>query len=313
MWQIDLRMNGYLFGCLVLMAFWLVTRVAVGLTGRRGMLRELWWGSITCAALGFTEPLFVPEYWNPPSILKFGRWDFESFPFCFAVGGISAVLTEIEPVKGFIVDLQFKLHTMLRWVLRLVSRASGGRLHARMLDQPPSNYLIPRDQLRIENMLLVTFILAVFGAVGQFHLNIIYKAAIVSFTSALMIAWRRPGLRWQILGGGISFTVIYTVVLVVTGYRYPNFYDHWNLQVLSGIRILGAPAEEYLYAVTFGAFWAPLYEAWKQTRIHDEAAREHALEGAYALIPPAVAMRANLAPDVPVGQTEPVKSAGARK
>jgi hypothetical protein len=313
MWQIDLRMNGYLFGCLVLMAFWLLTRVAVGLKEKRGMLRELWWGSITCAALGFTEPLFVPEYWSPPSILKFGRWDFESFPFCFAVGGISAVLTEIGPVKGFIVDLQFRLHMILRWILRLVSRSSGGRLHARMLDRPPVNVLIPRDQLRIENMLLVTFILAVFGAVGQFHLNIIYKSAIVSFSSALMIAWRRPGLRWQILGGGISFTVIYTVVLVVTGYRYPNFYDHWNLQVLSGIRTLGAPAEEYLYAFTFGAFWAPLYEAWKQTRIHDEVAREHASEGAYALLPPAVAMKANLPPEVTMGQSESLKSMGAKK
>ena len=311
--QIDLRLNGYLFGCLVLIAFWLATRIAVGFKGRRGMLHELWWGSITCALLGFTEPLFVPEYWNPPSILKFGRWDFESFPFCFAVGGISAVLTEMEPVKGFIVALQFRLHMMVRWILRLVSRATGGRLHARILDEPPWNTLIPRDQLRIENMLLVTFILAMFGAVSQFQLNIIYKAAIVSFSAGLMIAWRRPGLRWQILGGGISFTVIYAVVLMVTGWRYPDFYDHWNLRALSGIRILGAPAEEYLYAVTFGAFWAPLYEAWKQTRIHDEAARQYGSHAAYASLAPAVAMKADIPAEVATGQTESLKSMGANK
>jgi Lycopene cyclase len=298
LWHLDLTMNGYLFGCLVLMAFWLITRFLVGITRKRAMLRELWWGSIACAALGFTEPLFVPSYWNPPSILKLWRWDFESFPFCFAVGGITAVVTEMEPVKGFIVDLQFRLHKLLRGILGLISRATGHWLHARMLDQPPVNFLIPRNQLRIENMLLVTFIVAVFGATGQFGLNIIYQSALVCFSSALMIAWRRPGLRWQILGGGISFTVIYTVVLVLTGQFYPSFYDHWNLAALSGKRFLGAPAEEYLYAFTFGAFWAPLYEAWKQTRIHDDAARAHASEKAYARIDPLVVLKADPPPDV---------------
>jgi Lycopene cyclase len=298
LWQVDLTLNGYLFGCLVLLAFWVVTRVVVGLSGTRAMLRELWWGSITCAALGFTEPLFVPSYWNPPSILRFWRWDFESFPFCFAVGGITAVVTEMEPVKGFIVDLQFKLHKLLRGIFSLISRATGHRFHARMLDEAPANFLIPRNQLRIENMLLVTFIVAVFGATGQFGLNIIYQSALVCFSSAAMIAWRRPGLRWQILGGGISFTVIYTVVLVVTGHFYPNFYDHWDLAALSGERFLGAPAEEYLYAFTFGAFWAPLYEAWKQTRIHDDAARTHAAQNAYAALDPLVAMKADLPPHV---------------
>lgn len=266
-------MNGYLFGCLLLLAFWLLTRLALGLRRKRGLLREFWWASLACAGLGLTEPLFVPEYWSPPSIVKFGHWDFESFPFCFAVGGLSAVLTELPPFKGFLVDLYFSFERIWRGVLALVSRKTGGRIHARLLDQPAVSGLIPQDQIRLENMLLVTFALSVFGATSQFGINIIYKAALVSFSSALLIAWRRPSLRWQILGGGISFTLIYTVILVVTGYRYPGFYDHWNLPALSGIRILGAPAEEYLYSFTFGALWSPLYEAWKQSRIQDESAR----------------------------------------
>ncbi|HTC47195.1 MAG TPA: lycopene cyclase domain-containing protein [Candidatus Aquilonibacter sp.] len=271
-WQIDLRMNAYLFGCFLLLGFWLLIRLfGLGLTKQPWMLREFWWASLTCAALGFTEPLFVPSYWNPPSILKFGRWDFESFPFCLAVGGIAAVLCELPPVKGFLLDLYFGIERLVRWLLALVSTITGGRVHASMLDRPSVSVLIPRDQLRIENMLLVTFSLAVFGVTGQFAINIIYKSAIVCLSSALWIVWRRPRLRWQILGGGISFTLLYTIVLVVTPLRYPGFFNYWNLQALSGIRILGAPAEEYLYAFTFGAFWAPLYEAWKQTRIMEDA------------------------------------------
>jgi hypothetical protein len=271
-WQIDLRMNAYLFGCLLLLAFWLLIRIILGLREKRWMLREFWWASLTCTALGFTEPLFVPEYWTPPSILKFGRWDFESFPFCLAVGGITAVLCELPPFKGFLVDLYFSLESVLRWLLALVSKITGHRIHAAILDRPAVSVLIPRDQLRIENMLLVTFSLAVFGVTGQFDINIIYKAAIVSFSTAIWIAWRRPSLRWQVLGGGISFTLLYTIVLVVTPIFYPDFFTHWNLQALSRKKILGAPAEEYLYAFTFGAFWAPLYEAWKQSRIHEASA-----------------------------------------
>lgn len=44
-WQIDLKMNGYLFGCLLLLAFWLLTRLALGLRRKRGLLREFWWAS----------------------------------------------------------------------------------------------------------------------------------------------------------------------------------------------------------------------------------------------------------------------------
>lgn len=265
-------MNGYLFGCIVLLAFWFLIRLfGLGLTQKRWMLREFWWASFTCAALGLTEPLFVPSYWSPPSILKFWRWDFESFPFCFAVGGISAVLTEIPPIKGLLVNIYYGGERIVRWLLSLVSRTTGGRIHAGILDRPLVRVLIPRDQLRIENMLLVTFTLAVFGVTGEFDINIIYRAAIVCFSSALWISWRRPSLCWQVPGGGLSFTVLYTIVLVVTGQVYPDFYNCWNVKALSGCHFLRAPVEEYLYAFTFGAFWAPLYEAWKQTRIMEES------------------------------------------
>lgn len=45
--------------------------------------------------LGLTEPLFVPEYWNPPSLLELAQrtgFDLESLIFSFAIGGIGAVL-----------------------------------------------------------------------------------------------------------------------------------------------------------------------------------------------------------------------------
>jgi hypothetical protein len=44
---------------------------------------------------GLTEPLFVPRYWDPPSLFNLAAttgFDIESLIFCFAIGGIGAVL-----------------------------------------------------------------------------------------------------------------------------------------------------------------------------------------------------------------------------
>ena len=43
---------------------------------------------------GLTEPLFVPEYWLPPSLFDLAEntgFDIESLIFCFAIGGMGAV------------------------------------------------------------------------------------------------------------------------------------------------------------------------------------------------------------------------------
>ena len=51
--------------------------------------------SLFTAPFGLTEPLFVPQYWSPPSLFNLARttgFDIESLIFCFAIGGVSAVL-----------------------------------------------------------------------------------------------------------------------------------------------------------------------------------------------------------------------------
>lgn len=52
--------------------------------------RVMWGTSLATALLGVTEPLYVPAYWNPPSLFDLAqrtRFDLESFIFCFAIGG----------------------------------------------------------------------------------------------------------------------------------------------------------------------------------------------------------------------------------
>lgn len=266
--EISLTMNPFLFGCIIIMLFWLITLIILKKKISDQNIHEMWWASFACSILGVTEPLFVPEYWNPPSILKFCRWDLESFIFCFGVGGLAAVLTELPKIKKIIYWLDFLLWRGIREIFILLRRFFLGNYKLNQVAVISySRVSLSKDQLRVENMLLITFFLAMFGTTAHFNLNIIYDAAIVSVATAFFIWWRRPKLKWQIIGGGLSFTIIYTVVLIIVGLVYPDFYNkHWNLNSLSGWWFLGAPLEEYVFAFTFGVLWVPLFEAWKDEK-----------------------------------------------
>ena len=57
------------------------------------MLVVSFWTSL----LGLTEPLFVPIYWNPPSLFDLASrtgFDIESLIFSFGIGGLAVVLYE---------------------------------------------------------------------------------------------------------------------------------------------------------------------------------------------------------------------------
>lgn len=61
---------------------------------RKAML----WTSLFTLPLGLSEPLFVPRYWDPPSLFGLAQatgFDVESLVFSFAIGGIGAVLTNV--------------------------------------------------------------------------------------------------------------------------------------------------------------------------------------------------------------------------
>ena len=51
--------------------------------------------SLATSLLGLTEPVFVPEYWSPPSLFDLAvmtGFDIESLLFSFGVGGIAVVV-----------------------------------------------------------------------------------------------------------------------------------------------------------------------------------------------------------------------------
>lgn len=264
---LDFKMNGFLLGTVVLLIFWLVIWIFLKIKKLDDNLMEMRIASTTCMFLGITEPLFVPDYWTPPSILKLGEWDLESFLFCFAVGGISAVLTEFPRIKKIIIFIDYWIWRFFRLFLIFFNWATGTNAKNNLILNVNYNIVLNKRQIRNENMILIAFFVAMFGAISHLSWNVIYEIFLLCIFGSLFIIWRRPDIKWQVLGGGLTFTLLYTVILLIVHVYEPGFYQkYWNLDDLSGIYFLNAPVEEYMYAFSFGVFWAPLYETWKNER-----------------------------------------------
>ena len=78
----------YLIWSLILLGIWGAI-FAMRQQLRVKMLRM----SLITAPLGLSEPLFVPDYWLPPTLFDLAErtgFDLESLIFAFAVGGISS-------------------------------------------------------------------------------------------------------------------------------------------------------------------------------------------------------------------------------
>ncbi len=180
---------------------------------------------------GLTEPLFVPEYWAPPSLFNLAEktgFDIESFLFSFAIGGIGVVLYRLVfPAELSALSEHEKYH-------------KRHQLHRVILFLPVAIFLV----------------LAVFTS-----LNHIYCGVIALFLGGVATLYCRPDLKAKIWVGGLLFLGFYVVYFGSLLLVFPQFVDaHWNLAALTGIKILGIPLEELLFAFTFGMYWSGLYE-----------------------------------------------------
>lgn len=201
--------------------------------------------SLLTMLFGLSEPLFVPEYWNPPSLFDLARktgFDTESLIFCFAIGGLGIV----------IYDLLFKVkHEKMEWTERHHRRH---RFHFWTLVSP-----------------FIAFPLLYFLT----GLNPIYSASLSMFAGGLAALWCRPDLKRKIWVSGVIFTIFYFAYFLPLVLFIPGFVERvWTLSAISGILIAGVPLEELMFAFTFGMLWSSYYEhlAWYNLKVKSEGA-----------------------------------------
>lgn len=197
--------------------------------------RQMWWASLLMAPFGLTEPLFVPEYWNPPSLFELAQktgFDIESVIFSFAIGGVGAVLYNIIADKR-----PQRMH-------------AGGR-HARERWHPWA--------------LATPF--ALFPILYFLPWNVIDAGIAAMAAGALALVWCRPDLKPNALVGGCLFLALYTLFLLGLKGTAPGYIEQvWNLKALSGFLVYGLPFEELLFGFAFGLFWTGIHEHFTRRR-----------------------------------------------
>ena len=199
---------------------------------RKAML----WASLFTMPFGLTEPIFVPEYWSPPSLfdlaIKTG-FDIESLIFCFAIGGVGSVFYN----------------------------AIVGRVSNRM-KQEDRKQPLHRHHYKALSAPFIAFPLLYF-----LPWNPIYPSILAMIVGTIANIVCRPDLMRKSYIGGILFLVLYTLYLAGLEWSAPGYIERvWNSAALSGVNIGFAPIEELLFAVSFGAYWSGVYEhfTWRK-------------------------------------------------
>jgi hypothetical protein len=213
----------YLIGALLYSLPWILIFLA-----RPDLRRCLLLMSILCMPLGASDAVFIPHYWRP--ITLFG-WvpGVESFVFAFNTGGLAGTLYKVATCGVVVLDP------------RIASPAVA--VQALLLIVAPIllGWMFPHSPFAI-------------------HLG--YIEAVTMSIGAGLIVMKRRDLSGEILAGGTLFLLLhFGVLLLLDRVVFPGWIEGtWNFQILSGIRLAGAPVEDLLWAFTLGAVWAPLYE-----------------------------------------------------
>lgn len=199
--------------------------------------RTMLWSSVFTTPFGLTEPLFVPDYWSPPSLFDLARrtgFDIESLIFCFGIGGVGAVLVNVA-----------------------TGRISSG--------VPAAERHHPRHRFH-KWALAAPFV--VFILLYPSGLNPIYPGIVAMIAGGVVTVWCRPDLTRNTVLGGVIFLAYYAAFLTGLEVTAPSGYIEtvWNLSALSGLRVGFMPLEELLFAFTFGMYWAGVYEHFRWKR-----------------------------------------------
>jgi hypothetical protein len=219
----------------LLLVVWSVVYISLrSRESRREMLVVSLWTSL----LGFTEPLFVPVYWSPPSLFDLAQktgFDIESLLFSFGIGGLTVVLYEwIFPMRHETVSLAER-------------HQARHRFHILVLLSAP----------------LIFFLL-----LAATRLNPIYSAILALTGGGLFTWWCRPDLLRKMVVSAFLFLGLYFLYFLTLVAVYPQYVSLvWNLGAISGIRILGIPLEELLFAFALGFLWSSVYEHLKWQRL----------------------------------------------
>ena len=203
---------------------------------RPALRRRMLWASVLTAPFGLTQPLFVPAYWNPPSLFDLAHrtgFDIESLIFCFAIGGLGATVYDaLAPAPLRRMDHHARSSPRHRWHL----------------------------------LALATPVFA-FALLFLIDWNPIYSGILALAVGAAAALLCRTDLWRNTLYGGGVFLAVYAGFLLGLKWLWPGYIEAvWNLAALIAWQPAGLPLEELLFGFAFGMYWSSVVEhlSWRQ-------------------------------------------------
>lgn len=218
----------WLIWSLILLGFWGFIYLTLRQKNSR---KKMLFASLATFPLGLTEPLFVPEYWSPPSLFNLALrtgYDIESLLFCFGVGGIAAVIVE--------------------WLFPQRFSSGADQTVKKALHQRIFFVILPTATLFV--------VLILFSSI-----NPIYSAVFALLSGGVLLGFLFPCLWKKMKLGALLFAIFYALYFLVLVVIAPNYVQEvWNLEAVSGMMIGFLPLEELLFALGLGFLWTGLFE-----------------------------------------------------
>lgn len=161
--------------------------------------------------------VFVPYYWNPKRIVPFELGPEDIF-FSFSTGGIVWLIVILYLTRNYNIIITQKIKLMRYGIFVII----GCLIYMVCL----------LSKMRI--MLSTVITVCILG------------------TPILMKRWN----YWKLcLIGASGFIIVYVAFLKGFLTVYPEFIEHWSLEYLYGITLIGLPVEEIMWAAVTGAVW----------------------------------------------------------
>lgn len=224
-------MYPYFFWATIFGVVWLILYIL-----RKDLRKEMLFSSFVFAPFGLTQPLFVPEYWNPVVLFRiFGIFDIESILWCFFTAGIVAVFYE----------------EVFNLKLKTLPYNKKSRVHAYVV------YLL---------MVLMILFMVYIKHFTEFSVLRVSFIAIIFIFIYFVIS--RPDLLYKSIISGTLFLIFYIVSLSFVDFIFPGFIlNQWTIQGSIGLKLFSIVIEEYVYAFLFGISWSVVYEEIKNIKL----------------------------------------------
>ena len=213
-------MYEYLLGSLSLLFIWIIFY-----SKRKDLRKQMLWTSSIVMLFAFMGPLYVPEWWKPPTLFDLASktgLDIESFIFSFAIGGLIA--------------------TIYYHIFKLKSKK-----------------IETKKGVRIDALFFALTIFAGFLLFTEVHPS--QSSSLSMFLGGIIILIKRRDLLKKVIFTSSSFTILYLIGFKIFIITFPEFIEnYYSSSNLTGILLCGVPFEEFLFAFSVSFLWSGMYE-----------------------------------------------------